>query len=167
MRFSDDSVLLPGLPYAYFTNGLNFVTSVALRATSPPLGLDLTRYYLQSQVDQLKLEMDHAVSLGRPAAAEWIKSLDDIGRQKMEDSKRFEHWEDIGGLQALIRSRSKYVSPPRHCLPAKPALPALSLPGTATHMQAISNSAGSRTQSPLSTQLKPSTPGINHLSGCV
>ena len=76
MRFSDVSVLLPGLPYAYFTTELSFVTSVALRATSPPLGLDLTRYYSQSQVDQIKKEMDHAMSLGRPAAEEWVKGID-------------------------------------------------------------------------------------------
>jgi hypothetical protein len=165
LRFSDVSILLPGLPYAYFTSELSFVTSVALRATSPPLGLDLTRYYSQSQVDQIKREMDHAISLGRPAAEEWVKGIDDIGRQKMEDSKRLEHWEATGGLQAL-RSRSRHAPPPRHGLPTKPALPALSLPILPTNVQASSNSAGSPTESPLSAQYKPSPPGVNHLSGC-
>jgi hypothetical protein len=167
LRFSDVSILLPGLPYAYFTSNLDFVTSNTLRASSPPPGLDLTRYYFQSQVDELKQEMDHASSLGRAAAEEWVKGLDDVGRQKMEDAKRFEHWEATGGLQALLRSRAKDVIPSKHGLPTKPTLPDLSLPSVPAHVQAQPNSAGSRTQSPLSAQYKPSPPGISHLSGCM
>ena len=158
MRFSNDSVLLPGLPYAYFTPDLNFVTSITLRASSPPFGLELTRYYFQAQVDHLKEELVDVAKLGQGAAEEWQKGLDTTGRQKMDDAKRFEHWEATGGLHGLLRS--KVTS----SLPTKPPPPALS--SIPPYIQGQASSAGSRTQSPLSAQHRPSPPALHLLSDC-
>ena len=110
--------------------------------------------------------MDHATSLGQAAAEEWVKGLDNVGRQKMEDSKRFEHFEATGSFEALRQSQSKKVTVIKHNPPAKPALPVLPLPSVPTHAQATSDSAGSQTQSPLSAQHKPSPPGTNRFPGC-
>jgi hypothetical protein len=104
--------------------------------------------------------MNQVSTLGPAASEEWIKGLGTAGRQKMEDAKRFEHWEATGGLQALLRSR---VS---HGLPVKPVLPAVSLPGVPSHVQAQSRSTGSRTQSPLSAQYNLSPPALRIGSGC-
>lgn len=110
--------------------------------------------------------MDHATSLGQAAAEEWVKGLDNLGWQRMEDSKRFEHFEATGGFEALLQSKPKKVIMIKHNPPAKPALPVLPPPSVSIHAQAISDSAGSQTQSPLSVQHKPSPPTTNRFSSC-
>ena len=108
------------------------------------------------QVDYLKEDMDQVSKHGRGASEEWVKGLNTAGQQKMEDAKRFEHWEATGGYQGLLRSKVK------NGLSGKPVAPALSLTNVPSYIQAKTSSAGSRTQSPLSAQYRPSPPELSH-----
>ena len=90
---------MQGLPFAFFTPSLNYVTSLALRNAAIPANLQLTKYYFQPQVAALQEEMDHARSLGFGAADEWHKGLEAAGKEKLADSSRWEQWEASGGLQ--------------------------------------------------------------------
>ncbi len=92
---------MPGLPFAFLTPSLNFVTFVSLRSAVPE-HLQLTKYFFQPQVDDLKHEMDEARNLGDAAAQEWYKGLEKAGKDRLSDSVRWEQWEATGGPQRLL-----------------------------------------------------------------
>ena len=98
MLFSSSSVLIPALPFAFFTPSLNFIASITLRASDPPPGLQLTKFFFKPQVDQLKAEMEEVKTLGDAAAEEWYKGLVTTGQEKLADAARWEHWEASGAL---------------------------------------------------------------------
>lgn len=52
-------------------------------------------------------------SLGDAAAEEWIKGLEDLGKQRRHDAARWERWEDAGGLAKMQREarESGFIDP--------------------------------------------------------
>jgi hypothetical protein len=98
---------MPGLPFAFFTPSLNFVTSLTLRSTAPPPNLQLTKYYFQPQIDKLQRKLDDAKALSLAAAEEWYKGLEMSGKQMLADAARWEQWEVSGGLLSLATQYSK------------------------------------------------------------
>ena len=90
---SSKSGLLSGLPFALFTPSLNYVTSVTLRQTQTPSGLQLTKYYFQPQIDDLDQEQTEVRSLGPAATQEWYKGLDTRGQTQMKEVARIEQWQ--------------------------------------------------------------------------
>lgn len=105
--FSAFSPLTPGLPFAFFTPQLNFVTSLTLRNTTPPPNLQLTKYYFRPQIEELQRKLDDAKALSLAAAEEWYKGLDMSGKQMLLDIARWEQWEASGGLLSLATLASR------------------------------------------------------------
>jgi hypothetical protein len=105
--FSASSALMPGLPFAFFTPSLHFVTSLTLRNASRPPNLQLIKYYFQPQVDDLKRKLDGAKALSLGAAEEWYKGLEMSGEQRLAEAARWEQWETSGGLLSLATQHSK------------------------------------------------------------
>lgn len=105
--FSASSALMPGLPFAFFTPSLNFVASLALRSTTPPANLQLTKYYFRPQIDALQRKLDDAKALSLAAAEEWYKGLEMSGKQTLANAARWEQWEVSGGLHSLATQLNK------------------------------------------------------------
>lgn len=104
--FSTSSPLMRGLPFAFFTPSLNFVTSLTLRSTTPPPNLQLTKYYFRPQIDELQQELENAKALSLAAAEEWYKGLEMSGKEILADAARWEQWEASGGLLSLAGQHS-------------------------------------------------------------
>lgn len=105
------SLLVPGLPFAYFTPGMKYVSSVVFRNSSAPPGL--TKCFFRPDIEEMKRKFEEVKSLGSATAEEWIKGLEDNGKQRVSDAARLEQWEMSGGLQSLnMVHRSSKVSVP-------------------------------------------------------
>jgi hypothetical protein len=97
------TLVIPAIPFAFFTPSMHYVSSSTLRGSQPPPGLTLTKYFLKSQIEEMKAKFEEVKSLGPATAEEWIKGLEGNGKEKMADAARWEQWELTGGLR-----------PPRH-----------------------------------------------------
>ncbi|KAK2741052.1 hypothetical protein FQN57_005789 [Myotisia sp. PD_48] len=95
------SLLLPALPFAFFTPSMHYASSISLRGGQPPSGMTLTKYFLRSHVEELKASFEEVKALGSAAAEEWMKGLEGEGKAKLSDAARWEQWELTGGLRGL------------------------------------------------------------------
>lgn len=78
------------------------VASTALQqGQQPPSSLQISKYFLKTDVDNLRKEYFRIKELGDAAAEEWVKGLDNRGKAKRLDSARWERWETAGGLQRI------------------------------------------------------------------
>ena len=96
------TVLLPALPFAFFTQSLDYVAALTLRNTSPPPDKPLTKFYFQSHLDEMKQKFAEVKTMGTAAAEEWFKGLENTGKEKLADAARWEQWELTGGLHELL-----------------------------------------------------------------
>lgn len=78
------------------------VASTALhQGQQPPSNIQISKYFLKSDVESIKKEYFKVKGLGNAAAEEWVKGLDNRGKAKRLDVARWERWEASGGLQRL------------------------------------------------------------------
>lgn len=94
-------MLLPALPFAFLTQSMHLVLSTTLRSNSPPAGLQLTKFFFKPHIDALKQKFEDVKALGPAAAEEWVKGLEQGGRDKLSDAARWEQWEANAGFQTL------------------------------------------------------------------
>lgn len=71
--------------------------------------MQVTKYYLKSDVDGIKKENVRVKELGNAAAEEWVKGLSDRGKTKRLDIARWERWEASGGLQRILRDEPDII----------------------------------------------------------
>lgn len=110
MIITGSSALLPGLPFTIFTPNLDYVPSVTLRQKSPPVGLQLTKFYFKAQLEELQRRRDNVRTLGIAALEEWYKGLDDLGQQHDAAAARFEQWDFQGSLRKTPVTESRHAS---------------------------------------------------------
>ena len=102
------SFLLPALSFIFLTSSLHVVSSIALRNSSIPSGTEMTRHYYKSQIELLKQQFEKVKALGPGTAEEWVKGLEQDGKDMMSDAARWELWESKGGLRKVnFRPASK------------------------------------------------------------
>lgn len=101
MLVSSLSVLRPGLPFAIFTQSLNYVPSAIIQQREPPPRLELVKYYFRPQLLELQSVFNEVQALGSAAASEWYKGQEGSGYQRNADAARFEQWELQGGLSRM------------------------------------------------------------------
>lgn len=121
------STLLSALPLILFTNELHVVASTSVHpGQHPPSSMQVTKYYLKSDVEAIKKENVSIKELGHAAAEEWVKGLGDKGKAKRLDIARWERWEASGGLQRILKDEPDIIPgafPPTQptSLPPRPA----------------------------------------------
>ena len=103
MYFSSDcpTVLLPALPFALISSSNNYIPSTLLRSTAPPPMLQPVRYYYKPHIEDIKQRLHSARELGNASAEEWIKGLNDEGKERLNEASRWEQWEAKGGLKKV------------------------------------------------------------------
>jgi hypothetical protein len=95
------SLLVPAIPFAFFTSTMHHISSIALRGAHPPPELTLTKYFYKPHVENIKRKFEEVKALGSATAEEWIKGLEGSGKEKLADAARWEQWEVTGGLRAI------------------------------------------------------------------
>jgi len=79
----------------------NFITNSVLRGNTPPPTLQLIKHYHKPHIKEIKRQLDDVKELGPASAEEWIKGLDGEGKERINDSIRWEQWEAKGGLKKV------------------------------------------------------------------
>ena len=75
--------------------------STVLRNAAPPSDVQLTKHYYKLDIEHIRRQLQHVKELGSGSAEEWIKGLEDEGREKSNDAARWEQWEAKGGLKKV------------------------------------------------------------------
>lgn len=102
------SFLLAGLSFIFLTPSLHVVSSIALRNSSIPQGVETKKHYYKSQIELLKQRFEKVKTMGSATAEEWVKGLEQEGKDSMSDVARWEQWESKGGLRKVnFRPASK------------------------------------------------------------
>ncbi|OAX80779.1 hypothetical protein ACJ72_04881 [Emergomyces africanus] len=99
------SMLIPSLPFAFFTPSMHFASSISLRSNQPPGDMTLTKHFYKAHVDDMRRKFEDVKSLGPAATEEWIKGLEGNCKDKLTDAARWEQWEASGGLRSIRATR--------------------------------------------------------------
>jgi hypothetical protein len=92
------SFLLPALPFVLVTNEMQVFSSGALENGLVPGNIPFTKIFLSKHVEGLKEEFSTVKALGPGTAEEWLKGLEDRGKNHRLDVARWEKWELAGGV---------------------------------------------------------------------
>lgn len=103
--------LIPGLPFALFTDAMHYVPYTALESKQVPSSVGVTKWYYKPDVDRLLRSLEETRALGPAAVEEWIKGLETAGRDSLKKSNGWELWEARGKLHALGMVKSRENRP--------------------------------------------------------
>lgn len=81
-----------------------------LQTKQHPPALQISKYFLKSQIEDLKKEFENVKFLGSAATEEWVKGLDSLGKQRRNDAARWERWEVVGGLIKMQQNELEGLS---------------------------------------------------------
>ena len=113
---------MPALPFVFFTNELHVLPPNTLQSSQPPPTIQITKQFFQRQIEEIKSEFSEVQSLGTAAAEEWIKGLDERGKEWRSDAGRWEKWEMSGGVARMrgleFHEIVKRTAPTRTATPA-------------------------------------------------
>jgi hypothetical protein len=114
------SPLLTALSFIFFTNEKHALSPHTLQSGQPPTNIQITKRFLNSQIDEIKEEFENAKALGTATAEEWLKGLEERGKEKKADGARWERWESMGGVLSMRRSHEKDSA--QHLVKNEPAV---------------------------------------------
>ncbi|KAI9681187.1 MAG: hypothetical protein M1817_002469 [Caeruleum heppii] len=107
------SALLAALPFVLISAQHHVITPWRLQTTSHSTPAQMTKYFFKPHVDEIKQQLEGAKALGSGVAEEWFKGLEGQGKERIDDSGRWERWESNGGVQNLKVGRAtRPQSPP-------------------------------------------------------
>ncbi|KAK8168475.1 hypothetical protein BKA80DRAFT_341312 [Phyllosticta citrichinensis] len=169
LLFAVNSALLAALPYVFVTQQFHVVPSTVISSTSSiPPNVKISKWYWRDHVRDIQRQFDEARSLGPAAGEEWLKGLEDVGRQRLVDAERWERWERTRGMQESGTSNSKSNSPaplPANGHQRQPSpyqvprqLPMNGVPRAVTAVQYAQQYSGPSTDRNMSPQYAP--PGV-------
>jgi hypothetical protein len=89
---------MAALPFVFLTNELHILSPATLQSGQHPPSIQITKQFFQTQVDEIKNEFESVKAMGTATAEEWVKGLDNRGKERKNDAARWERWEASGGL---------------------------------------------------------------------
>ena len=92
---------MPALPYAFVTDGDDYISTAALKTMQQAMDMRGTKCYYKPNVKELKRQFEEVRELGPGSAEEWIKGLDVRGKERLQDAIRWEQWEARGCLRKV------------------------------------------------------------------
>lgn len=101
---------MAALPFVFLTNDLHVVSSAILQQSQAPPHVQITKNFFKSHIDDILSEFFKIKSMGSGTAEEWLKGLDERGKDKRNDAAKWERWEATGGLQRMRRGDSSEMS---------------------------------------------------------
>lgn len=107
---SDPSLIVPALPFVFLTDENHIVSHTSLQ-NGLPNNVHIAKYFFKPHIEDMKLEFSKAREMGTAAAEEWIKGLDDLGKDRRNDAVRWERWEALGGVHRMHASEPNEKAP--------------------------------------------------------
>ena len=101
---STPSCLIPGLPFIFIDDNMQITPSALLQTRRLTLELSLTKLFLSSHLRAIQEEFMSVRAMGEATAEEWLKGLEERGRENRADSLRWEKFELSGGLTQMRQS---------------------------------------------------------------
>jgi hypothetical protein len=92
---------MPALSFVFFTNELHVLPLATLQIEQPPPSIKITKHFFQTHIEELKSEFFRVHSMGTATAEEWIKGLEERGKERRNDAGRWEKWEASGGVTRM------------------------------------------------------------------
>lgn len=90
---------MSALPAVFLTDKLHVVPAQVMQ--NNPSHLKLTKVFWTEHVDAIRTEFNAVKLLGHAAAEEWIKGLENRGKQITADASRWEKWSLSGGVRRM------------------------------------------------------------------
>jgi hypothetical protein len=118
---------MAALPFIFLTADLHVVASTTLQQGQPPTNMQISKFFFKPHVEEIKQEFFKVKALGSGTAEEWIKGLDNRGKEKRLDLVRWERWESSGGLHRMRSEEPAEL--PETIAKSDPQLPAAILMG--------------------------------------
>ena len=116
--------LTVALPFVFVTNELHVLPVATLQNGPSPPSIVITKNYFKPHVEEIKREFSEVQTMGAATAEEWVKGLEDRGKERKNDAARWERWDASGGVarmhilepqeisKATISSRTSKTSTP-------------------------------------------------------
>ncbi|CAG8976340.1 hypothetical protein HYALB_00005747 [Hymenoscyphus albidus] len=92
------SPLLVALPFIFLTNELHIIPPTTLQSGQQPSSIQISKRFPNFQIEEIKREFQEAKVLGAATTEEWLKGLEERGREMRTDAARWERWEFSGGV---------------------------------------------------------------------
>jgi hypothetical protein len=112
---------MAALPFVFLTSEMHVLALSTLQSGQPPPKIQITKNFFQPQIEDIKREFMEVKSMGSATAEEWLKGLDDRGKERRNDSARWERWEASGGVARMrvteLQSTSNPTAQPNVALP--------------------------------------------------
>ncbi|KAI1499622.1 hypothetical protein F5X99DRAFT_388926 [Biscogniauxia marginata] len=127
------SLLMSALPFVLTTNDMHIVPSTMLQTGQISPGLQVTKIFLSASIEKLRHEFLSVKEMGEATVEEWLKGLDNRGKEHRNDALRWEKWELSRGavqMQSLLSLNCTQNPPPTvddDLISWKASLPASSL----------------------------------------
>lgn len=93
--------LIAALPFIFMTIELHVIPAAMLQGNLHPRALQISKYFLKSDIAAITEEYEEVKKLGSAATEEWTKGLDGRGKQLRASASRWERWTMLGGLTKM------------------------------------------------------------------
>ena len=134
---------MPALPFVFLTNELHIISPATLQNGPPPPTIQITKNFFQRQIEELKIEFSQVQSMGAATAEEWIKGLEERGKERRIDAGRWEKWEASGGVARMrsleLHERVKNTALTRNATPSTAGMMIIPQPANDSHYVFNSN----------------------------
>ncbi|KAK3310344.1 uncharacterized protein B0T15DRAFT_34582 [Chaetomium strumarium] len=115
------SALLPALPFVFLSQNLDFFSPTMLKQGQLPADVQVTKWFLSSDVEALEKEFIRVKEMGQGTVNEWLKGLESRGNDLQNEATKWEKWESTGGIaQMCSRLYQEYARKSPVSLPPKP-----------------------------------------------
>lgn len=92
---------MAALPFVFFTNELHVLPLATIQSGQPPLAISIAKVFFKPQIEDIQSELIEVKKMGSATAEEWLKGLDDRGKERRNDAARWEKWEVAGGVARM------------------------------------------------------------------
>ncbi|KAK8019624.1 hypothetical protein PG990_004762 [Apiospora arundinis] len=108
------SLIIPALPSVLLTEDKAILSPGALQNGQGHNDVKLTKLFYTRHVEELKEEFATVKAMGLATAEEWLKGLEDRGKELRGDSSRWEKWEFAGGVSQMRKTQVEYPYSTNH-----------------------------------------------------
>lgn len=92
---------MSALPFIFITNELQILPLATVQSGRTPQSISIAKVFFNAQLEAIKNEFTSVKDLGLAAVEEWLKGLDDKGKEARNDAARWEKWDNTGGVATM------------------------------------------------------------------